>query len=228
MKLFFVFLFFSIFLSSSFAREALDAGRYELLTGVRKNHDKKSIWDKKYRRKTYLYGKAPAKFLKQNHKHIPSGSTILDMGMGEGRNAVFLASKGHDVLGVDISSVAVKKARSLAKEQGVSIRTRVASLNKYKIAPESLDAIICFYYVDRLLVKKMAMWLRPGGILIYQAYTLEQKKMVNFAKENEKYLLRPGELLGLFKKMKVLKYEESSSEKGFTAALIAQKLPLRP
>ena len=225
MRRFVIITFTLLFSFEVFAEKALSSGRYELLSGVRRSRDKKGIWDRKYRRKDYIYGKAPAKFLGQNYHYLSPASKVLDMGMGEGRNAVFLASKGHDVLGVDISSVAIKKARSLAKEQGVSIRTRVASLNNFKIEPSSLDAIICFFYVDRSLVKKMISWLRPGGILIYQSHTTLQKKVANIGKENEKYLLQPGELLAMFSGLRVLKYEEPNHEKEYTAALIAQKLP---
>ena len=66
------------------------------------------------------------------------------MGMGEGRHAVFLAQKGYKVTGIDLSSVAVKKANMLASEFGVRIKTVVASLKKYKIPKESFDAVVCF------------------------------------------------------------------------------------
>ena len=207
------------------SRNAISSQRFELLSGIRNARDKKSVWDNKYRRKGYLYGKEPAVFLSQNYHYLAPGSRVLDMGMGEGRNAVFLARKGFDVLGIDISSVAIKKARRLAVEQGVKIKAKIASLNNYKIREDSFDAIVCFFYVDRSLVQKMQKWLKPGGVLIFQAHTEKQKAVAKIGKENEKYLLKEGELLSMFKGMKILKYEEPDFKKEFTAALIAQKLP---
>ena len=64
----------------------------------------------------------------------------------------------------------------LAKEFGVKVKGVVATLNKYKIPENSFDAIICFYFVDRSLVEKMKKWLKPGGIIIYEAYTEKEAK----------------------------------------------------
>ncbi len=212
-----------IFSFQSLARNSGSSNRYQLLSGVKKSRDLKTYWDKKYRNPRYVYGKAPAKFLANNFHYISPGSTVLDMGMGEGRNAVFLALKGHNVTGIDISSVAVKKSRKLAREFGVRIKTVVASLSKYKISPGSFDAIICFYYVDRALIEKMKTWLKPGGIIIFEAYTDLQRNVRNFENYSKKFLLRQGELLNLFKGMKILKYQEPLHLNEFTSSLIIQK-----
>ncbi len=207
------------------ARDAVTPKRYELLSGVRKSAKKntKEFWDKKYSNAQYVFGKKPAKFLAKNYRYIPLGSSVLDMGMGEGRNAVFLARKGYKVTGIDISSVAVKKSRSLAREFGVRINGIVASLNDYPIPNKSLDAIICFYYVDRKLNKKMMDWLKPGGILIYEAYSDLQRRVRGYQEHDKRYLLRPSELLAMFPGMKILKYEEPLHEKDFPASIILQK-----
>ena len=204
-------------------RKPVKANRYEFLTGVRKKKDDKSFWDKKYKSSKYIFGKAPAKFLSSNYEYIPRGSSVLDMGMGEGRNAVFLAHQGYKVTGVDISSVAVKKARMLAKEFNVRINTVVASMNKYKIPDGSFDSIICFYYVDRSLHEQMWKWLKPGGILIYEAHTDLQRKVQGNENYDRRYLLREGELLNMFKDYKVLMYEEPLHQKEFRASIILQK-----
>ncbi len=205
------------------SRKALSSNRFELLSGIRKGKDAKSFWDSKYSNEKYIFGKRPASFLAMNYKYLSPGSRVLDMGMGEGRNAVFLARKGYRVTGIDISSVAVKKARLLAREFGVRIDGVVASLNKYKIKPNSLDAIICFYYVDRSLHEKMVNWLKPNGLLIYESHTDHQRKLKGNERYDRRYLLRPGELLSMFKGMRVLKYEEPLHQKDFTASIILQK-----
>lgn len=207
------------------AKNPMSSSRLSKLAGEKnKNSDAKFKWDQRYNKRSYVYGKAPAKFLAENYDYFEKESSILDMGMGEGRNAVFLAQKGHKVLGVDISSVAIKKARKLAKEYGVRIQGIVASLDTYKIAPNSLDALICFYYVDRELNNKMIKWLKPGGILMYEANTVKElEKSKKFGKESINHYLKEQELLKMFPKMKILKYEEPLHENKFRASIILQK-----
>lgn len=213
------------FISNAFAEKtAITRSRLSVLSGEKeKVFDTKSQWDQRYSRRTYVYGKLPAKFLAENFDYLAGFNTILDMGMGEGRNAVFLAQKGHQVTGIDISSVAIKKARKLAKENSVRINTIVGTLTKYAIAPESYDAIICFYYVDRELARKIYSWLKPGGVLIYEAHTLNEFNRLTSKKENKEYYLKPQELLNMFPKMKVLKYEEPLHEPHFRSSIILKK-----
>ncbi len=193
--------------------------RYEILSGRKTSaEDSREFWDKRYADNNYVYGKAPAQSLAQNIDYFGSPMRILDVGMGEGRNAVFLARKGHQVVGVDISPVAINKARQLARESDVRIETVVSSMNKYNPAPGSFDAIICYYYVDKDIHAKFMEWLRPGGLLFYEAYTKRQK-----GRGDSSYQLEEGEVLGLFPGLRVLKYEEPLHREEFTTFLIARK-----
>jgi tellurite methyltransferase len=213
-------LFFSL---EVWAEKGISGGRYELLSGVRQNKDPKTYWDQKFDKSTYVYGKDPAKFLARNHGYIPLKASVLDVGMGEGRNAVFLARQGHHVTGVDISSVAIKKAQQLAKEFDVRIETVLTPVEKFKVEKNSFDTIICFYYLDREIMDTIVSWLKPGGILIVENYTDNQKRNPGFDTQDERHIFRPGELLTYFKGMKVLHYEEPLHLKEFTASIILQK-----
>lgn len=203
-------------------RSAIPLERLNSLTGEQ-NEDLKVSWDKRYSKNEYVYGKTPAKFLSNNFHYIPAKSSVLDLGMGEGRNAVFMAQKGYKVTGIDISSVAVRKAQMLAKEFGVQINGVVANLSKYKINDNSFDAIICFYYVDRPLIERMKKWLRPGGIIIYEAFTLDEQKKPDHRSEDSSYFLKNQELLRLFSEMRVLQFEEPTHEFQYRSSIIVQK-----
>lgn len=216
----FIFILLSV---NSFGRDPISGNRYQQLSGVKIQGDAKDQWDKRYSRPSFVFGKSPVRFLAENYQYIPFEGTVLDMGMGEGRNAVFLAQKGYRVTGVDISSVAVKKAYMLAEEFGVKFKGVVASLNEYKIPPASFDAIICFYYVDRSLIEKMKTWLKPGGILMYEAFTVREVKGKKVPEYNPDYYLKEQELLQLFSGMRVLKYEEPLHEKEFRSSIILKK-----
>ncbi len=219
----FIILTILIFSGTAFGRDPISGNRYQQLSGVKIQGDAKDQWDKRYSRPSFVFGKSPVRFLAENYQYIPYEGTVLDMGMGEGRNAVFLAQKGYRVTGIDISSVAVKKAYMLAEEFGVKFKGVVASLNEYKIAPASFDAIICFYYVDRSLIEKMKAWLKPGGILVYEAYTVREMRTKKAPEYNPEYYLKEQELLHLFSGMRVLKYEEPMHEKEFRSSIILQK-----
>lgn len=216
---------FIALISVAVARDPISGTRYQHLTGVKASQETKNEWDEKYNRPTFVFGKSPASFLAENYHFIPYEGTVLDMGMGEGRNAVFLAQKGYKVTGVDISSVAVKKAYLLGQEMGVKIKGVVASLKEYKIQPASFDAIICFYYVDRSLVEKIKTWLKPGGILIYEAHTVREKDRASKRHDSldDGSFLREQELLRMFPGMRVLKYEEPLHEKEFRSSIILRK-----
>lgn len=207
-----------------FAKSPISTNRLDKLSGTKKDSfDSKIDWDNKYNRTSFVFGKRPAQFLAENYDFLESNSTILDVGMGEGRNAVFLAQKGHKVTGVDISSVAIKKAYMLAKEYGVRIKGVVASMETYNIPDNFFDAIICFYYVDRNIISKMINWLRPGGILIFEAYTLKQREAKGLKRESESFFVKPQELLTMFPGMQVLKFEEPLHEKDFRSSIILRK-----
>lgn len=218
------FFYLSLLLVSavSWGRDPISGSRYQHLTGVKTSQDAKTQWDEKYSRPTFIFGKSPAQFLAENYHFIPYEGNVLDMGMGEGRNAVFLAQKGYKVTGVDISSVAVRKAAVLAQEFGVKIKGVVASMTDYKPSAP-FDAIVCFYYVDRSLVEKIKSWLKPGGILIYEAYTTREKAKRGKRDANDDEYLKEQELLKLFPAMRVLKYEEPLHEKEFRSSIILRK-----
>jgi tellurite methyltransferase len=211
-------------------RGAIDANRFESLSGVKVSSTTVAVeedWDQKFNTKRYIYGKVPSKFLAENFFHLPAGGKILDVGMSEGRNSVFLAQKGFNVTGIDISAVAVEKARKLANEYGVRISTVVKSVKEYTVSKSELyDGIICLYFVDRNILNLLEKWLKPGGILIFGSYTTNQLNVSDFDGRNHKkeYFLRPQELLKLFPTMIVVKYEEPLNDKSkFEAHIILQK-----
>mgnify|MGYP001177506329 CR=1 FL=1 len=212
-----------IFLSTMkpiYAQEHTTQNRFEILSG-KKLKNSKAEWDQKFLSKKYIFGKSPAKFLKENSDLIGKRSRVLDMGMGEGRNAVYLARLGHKVIGVDISSVAVEKANALAREFSTEIKGVVASLDNYPIKSETFDVILSFYYVDRGLIEKMKEWLKPGGYIFYEAHT--EEKLTEGKLLNKNYLVQKGEVLKFFKGMRVIRFEEPS-DKSYRSSIIVQKL----
>jgi len=183
----------------------------------------KMFWDRKYETEAYIFGKEPVGFLREHIDLLPRGKA-LDVAMGEGRNAVFLAKNGFNVDGCDISEIAVKKALDLAKENNVKIHAFVADLETYKLPKDTYDVIACFYYLQRGLVPQMKEALKPDGMIIYETYTIENRERGLEGPKNKDYLLKPNELLDLFKDLKIIYYRELVlNNKKAIASLIAKK-----
>jgi SAM-dependent methyltransferase len=133
------------------------------------------MWDERYNTAEYVYGTDPNEFLASAVTEIPRGRTLC-IAEGEGRNAVFLAEHGHDVVAVDSSAIGLKKAGILASERGVNIETVVADLANFDIEPDSWDAIVSIFAhvppaIRIPLHKKIVHGLKAGGMLVLEAYT---------------------------------------------------------
>jgi 2-polyprenyl-3-methyl-5-hydroxy-6-metoxy-1,4-benzoquinol methylase len=139
------------------------------------------MWDVRYSDTEYVYGTAPNEFLASVAEQIPKGR-VLSLAEGEGRNAVYLAELGYKVLGVDASAVGLGKAQRLATARGVTIETRVADLAGFAITPNSWDAIISIFChlpsgIRSSVHRRVVAGLRPGGMLVLEAYTPAQLKL---------------------------------------------------
>ncbi len=180
----------------------------------------KERWNKKYETENYLFGRDPIPFLKDHVDLLPKGAA-LDLAMGEGRNGVFLATKGFQVTGVDISEAGFKKARALASEKGVKLTTVVADLEQYTIPPSSYDVIICTYFLQRDLFPKITAALKPGGVALIETYTVDHLQYR--PKFNRTFLLERNELLTLLPGLRVLRYQEVDTGDAAFASILAQK-----
>jgi len=139
------------------------------------------FWDQRYAdaAQDYVFGTAPNDFLAEVADRIPAGGPVLCLGEGEGRNAVFLARRGHAVTAVDQSAAGLTKAGHLAAAQGVSITTAVADLGDYAIDPGTWAAIVSIFChlpleMRRRVHAQAAAGLRPDGVVILEAYTPKQ------------------------------------------------------
>lgn len=136
-----------------------------------------SFWDERYSSEGYMYGLKPNTFLAEHYNIL--GSPVLSLAEGEGRNAVFLASRGLDVVGVDYSQVALEKANELARTQGVRIGTVHADLASFEPGEHSFGSVISISAhlpssVRATLYPLVEKCLKPGGILLVEAYTEAQ------------------------------------------------------
>lgn len=133
------------------------------------------FWDHRYSTPDFVFGTEPNDFLRSVADRFPAGP-VLCLAEGEGRNAVFLASRGHAVTATDLSAAGLAKARALAAQRGVSLHTDVADLAAYAITPGAWSGIVAIFMhlppaLRRAVLGRAAAGLRPGGMFVMEAYT---------------------------------------------------------
>ena len=179
----------------------------------------KDRWNSKYETEVYLFGEKPIPFLVDNVHLLPKGK-VLDIAMGEGRNGVYLATQGFEVLGLDISEKGLAKAHNLAKKNNVTIETKVVDLESFTLEPNSYDVILCTYYMQKDLFKQFQSALKPGGMIVVETYNVDYLKYAQFSR---KWALDTNEMLDIFKGLRVIRYQDYDDGKEAYSSIIAQK-----
>ena len=137
-----------------------------------------AFWNAKFQTKNLIYGEAPNNFIKENSELLLNAKTVMCLGEGEGRNAIYLADKGLSVEALDISDVALRKLRRRAKESYVFIKTRHTLFEYWQ--PDTLyDAVVCTYLHlpkphQKMLFEKAMMALDPHGYFIAELFSESQ------------------------------------------------------
>ncbi|MFN3256541.1 MAG: class I SAM-dependent methyltransferase [Ilumatobacter sp.] len=125
-----------------------------------------ATWDERYSKSEYVWTDTVNQFVQQYLSDLPPGSAV-DLGAGEGRNAVWLARRGWSVTAVDFSAVGLDKGRRLAADHEVDVEWVVADATTWQ-SPRPVDLVVLSYLqleVDdrRTAVEHAASWLAPGG-----------------------------------------------------------------
>nr|WP_299703620.1 class I SAM-dependent methyltransferase [uncultured Pontibacter sp.] len=194
------------------------------------------FWNDRYRQQEMVYGSEPNVFFKEQLQGLKPGKLLLPA-EGEGRNAVYAASQGWDVLAFDYSEAGQAKALALAAKQGVSIDYRLADAEGFKTEPESFDAVALIYAhlpadLRQALHRKVQQWLKPGGIIILEAFHPKQLGYTSGGPKDESMLYTADMLLQDFAGMEVKVLEEKEvtlnegahhSGAGFVTRLVATK-----
>ena len=129
-----------------------------------------AAWDERYAGADLVWGAGPNRFVAEEVTPLPTGRA-LDLGTGEGRNAIWLAGRGWRVTAVDFSAAGLAQAARLAAERGVSVEWVQADLLDYQPAGDAFDLVLVAYIhlpPDSLthLFRTAAAALAPGGTLL--------------------------------------------------------------
>jgi cyclopropane fatty-acyl-phospholipid synthase-like methyltransferase len=145
------------------------------------SHDEQlARWNQRFSGEDYLFGTAPNAFLASQRLLLRRGQTALAIADGEGRNGVFLAEQGLDVLSIDFSANGLAKAQRLARARGVTLRTEQVNLFAWDWHGRGFDVIAAIFIQfappdeRALLFANIKQGLNPGGHLILQGYRPKQ------------------------------------------------------
>jgi len=195
-----------------------------------------SEWDAKHRATAVGSREEPAGFVQELPPLLPLGPA-LDLACGTGRHTLLLASRQQVVTAVDSSSVALEilEQRALDSHHPVTrikrpaqnasrwhgIQLWQADLEEVSLPSEIFSLVICVNYLQRSLFSQIERTLAPGGMLLFETYTVAQLDFEG-GPRNPNYLLELGELRTAFPSLQHLFYRELRAGKGI-ASLIAQK-----
>jgi len=173
-------------------------------------------WEARYRdSEAFLYSKEPSEFLMEFSAHFPKGAKVLDLGCGEGRNAVALAKAGCVVDAYDFSEEALNRAQKLAESSQVSINFKKMDLDFFLPELLTYDALVAVdFRPPQTLLKNTLRGLKKDGFLFIEAYLTPACLEMSGLEVFECY--KPGELLplmGFAPNQRVIFYSELSGKK---------------
>lgn len=162
-------------------------------------------WHEKFKNEVYMYGKEANAFVQEIAKQLPEHAKVLCIAEGEGRNAVYLASLGHDVTAWDYAQSGLDKTENLAKEQGVKVQTVLCDLATVDWEQEaaSWDVIVHIFghlpkeIMDRT-IEGVQQALVVGGSYVSEMYTTEQLDYGTGGPPTKSMLIEPATFLQAF------------------------------
>jgi SAM-dependent methyltransferase len=181
-------------------------------------HAPRVFWNKEFAEGKVLLQKSASPLLVAVIEARAPG-TALDLGMGEGRNALYLAEKRWQVTGVDLSDVAVAQASSRASAQGLKLNAVVSDLDAFDFGDAQWDLITSFYMhawhrrSKSDVPQRIFQALRPGGLLVIEGFA-EPPNTVGFQSEH---------LGRQFARMRILRNETVTDH---AAWYVKEKVPL--
>lgn len=175
---------------------------------------------------------APAPFLVQQFHRLPKGRA-LDVAAGSGRHSLFLAAQGYQVDAIDRDATALARLSTTAHTRHLTgVTTKVIDLEQPApfepdLGSETYDVILVFFYLHRSLFPYLIEALKPGGMLVYETFTIDNYFRHKHPKRWE-FCLAHNELLRLTSILDVLYYDEGGhmvdrAEPVYTAQLLAHK-----
>jgi len=143
----------------------------------------------------------------------------LDVGMGQGRNSIYLAKLGWDVTGFDSADEGVTQAKAEAARLGLKINAEVNTIEAFDFGQEKWDLIVLTYEPTKAIAPKIPSALRPGGIVVVEDRHIDTKRVWPVGTT-----LTDNELLSIFPGLRILKYEDEWARPDWSAKGVSERL----
>ncbi len=166
----------------------------------------RKIWNRVFSRDTPGYSSEVNAFLAEVVADLPPGKA-LDIGMGQGRNSLFLAENGWDVTGFDISDEAVDQARVAARERGLKMEALEVDVNQFDYGKGKWDLVVAMYVHGLIMphAESIVESLKPGGMLVIEGF---HRDLNRESVEGGYFGFHSNELLRAFDGLRILHYQD--------------------
>jgi tellurite methyltransferase len=165
----------------------------------------------------------PARWLTEHQHFLPHSGDALDVACGRGRNALWLAARGLRTRGVDRDADAVRFLNEEARRRLLPLTADVVDLEGTSVSFGSAvyDVVLVVHYLHRPLFPALIDALRPGGVLVYETFTLAQARRGK--PKNPAFLLKERELRELITPLEILVEREGDFEERMLSSVIARR-----
>ncbi len=180
--------------------------------------DARQFWDERFSTETYIFGTEPNLFLVSHQALFKPGMRVLAVADGEGRNGVWLAEQACQVVSVDISPLAIDKARKLAEQRRVSVQFECADLLQWQWPRNQFDAVICIFIQFAAPAQRKALFdgfwtaLKAGGVLLLEGYGVKQLQYTSGGPGKLEHLYTPEMLREAFATWNIESLREYEAE----------------
>lgn len=184
--------------------------------------DATQFWNERFDKDEFIFGKEPNEYLVEKTKqYLKPKNKVLCIADGEGRNGVWLAKQGMQVIGFDASDVALAKAKQFAKENQVEVEYSFSDTDSYAWQENTYDAVIGIFiqFADPAMRERIFEQtykaLKPGGIFILQGYTPKQLEYKTGGPSLIEHLYTEELIRDLakeFQNLELISYEKELSE----------------
>lgn len=165
----------------------------------------KNFWDEKFENQPSLYGDEPNLYFKEKLGEIQPGKVLLP-GEGEGRNAIYAASKGWKVTAFDQSEIGKTRAVQRAESLGLQIDFQICDANIFLSTPNEFDMLALIYFhlpptLSAPIYQKLLKALKPGGTLVIEGFGKDQLNYPSGGPKDKEMLYAMDELKGVFQQV---------------------------
>lgn len=169
--------------------------------------DRTTRWDERYREGDWVDSRGPAPVLRRAARWLPTEGLALDLACGAGRNALFLAERGLQVMAVDLSIEGLRRTAGRARARRLRVLPVHADLRRFALPAGCVQVVVNTHFLLRSAFPLILEALAPGGLLVFETFSVDEIEVLGGDIRRE-YALERGELRRVFADFDILLHEE--------------------